>query len=322
MSSVAFPLAGRRVLVTGASGFVGSHLVEALLGAGARVRATLHRRPLAVAPDRVEVVEADLSERAEALKATAEVDAVVHAAGSVGSAGVAPSDVLLGIGGNLELLANVLWAAWRSGVGHALVFGSSTAYPPASRPVVEAELWTGAPHPAYLGYGWMRRYVEKLAEFVAEAARMRVVIVRPGALYGPRDHFDPARSQVVASLVRRAVEREDPFVIWGTGEDVRDLLHVGDFAAGSALALQRASSCDPVNVASGVGIRVRDLAREVLRAAEHDPEVRFAPERPVAIPYRVLDVSKAQSELGFSPRFGLAEGIAETVRWYRAFARR
>jgi GDP-L-fucose synthase len=206
-------------------------------------------------------------------------------------------------------------------VRHALVFGSSTGYPAANRPVAEQEMWNGPPYAAYLGYGWMRRYVEKLAEFVADRSGMRIIIVRPGAIYGPRDNFDPATSHVIAALIRRAVERENPFVVWGTGNEVRDILHIEDFVSGSLLALTKSRSNDPVNIASGEATATRDLARLVLDATGHQAEVRFDATRPVAIPYRVLDVGKARRELGFTPRYRLADGLAATVRWFQEHGR-
>lgn len=318
MSEAAFPLPGRRVLVTGGAGFVGSHFVEALLDGGAHVRVTVHDRAPLAQDARVETVTAELGDPAACERAADGMDAVIHTAGSVGSAGVAPQDTLLSIGAYVRLLANVLRAAWSRGVGHALVFGSSTGYPALERPVREEEMWDGPPHPAYLGYGWMRRYVEKLAEFVAGRSGMRITIVRPGAIYGPRDNFDPASSHVVAALLRRAVARESPFVVWGTGTEVRDILHVRDFVAGSLLALARARSCDAVNIASGEPTSTAELARLALAAAGHHAEIRFDPGRPVAIPYRVLDITKARCELGFSPRVPLADGLAETVRSIRA----
>jgi GDP-L-fucose synthase len=310
-------LAGCKVLVTGGSGFVGSYFVDALLKAGAHVRVTQHRQALAVSDSRIEMVLADLADPADCLRATEGIDAVVHAAGRVGASGVGPQDELSGMGYNLYMLSNVLSAAWKNGVRHALVFGSSTAYPPAAYPITEDELWRESPHPSYLGYGWMRRYVEKLAEFVSTRSGMRIIIVRPSAIYGPRDNFDPATSHVISGLIRRAVQGDNPFVVWGTGDEVRDILHVEDFVAGSLLALSKGRSCDPINIGSGVATTVHELARLVLDAAQHHADIQFDPSRPVAIPYRVLSIDKACRELGFFPRRNLIEGLAETIRWFR-----
>ncbi|MBX9635267.1 MAG: NAD-dependent epimerase/dehydratase family protein [Magnetospirillum sp.] len=307
--------AGRRCLVAGGTGFVGSHFVEALLAAGAYVRITTRRQPPPLTDRRVEIVTADLDRREDCLRAVEGMDMVIHAAGSVGAAGVAPQDALLGMDANLHLTANLLWAAWTAKVGRMLVFSSSTGYPAADHPVSEDEFWNGPVHPIYHGYGWMRRYVERLAEFTAEKSGMHLAIIRPGAIYGRRDNFDPATCHVIAALIRRAVARENPFVVWGSGNEVRDILHVSDFVQGCLLALEKAGNCDPVNIASGEGTSVRDLVNLVLAASGHDnADVRFDASRPTAIPLRLIDISKAR-RLGFSPRIALADGLADTIRW-------
>ena len=101
---------------------------------------------------------------------------------------------------------------------------------------------------AYFGYGWMRRYFEMLGEFVSRQSSTRVAIVRPTAVYGRHDDFEPATSHFVPALVRRAVERARPFEVWGTGDETRDLLHVTDLARGCLLALEHHACADPVNI--------------------------------------------------------------------------
>ncbi|MFN3076357.1 MAG: NAD-dependent epimerase/dehydratase family protein [Alphaproteobacteria bacterium] len=309
---------GRTCLVTGC-GFVGSHLVDALLEAGAEVRVTVHRRGPHREHPRLRPVEADLTLVPDCVRVASGVDCVFHAAGTVGASGVGPSAAMAGIALNLTLAANVLLGAWQAGVGRVLVFSSSTGYPVLTYPVREDTFWDGEVFPGYFGYGWMRRYTERLAEYVARNSAVKVSIVRPGALYGPRDNFDPATCHVIAALINRALAGEDPFLVWGTGEDVRDILHIRDFVRGCLLALEHKADCDPINLGCGFGTSTRQLATQVLAAAGRaDTEIHFDPTRPTAIPYRVLDITKARAELGFSPDISLGEGVAETMDWLRA----
>ena len=309
---------GRSCLVAGGTGFIGSHCAEALLVAGARVRLTVHRRPPVLTDPRFDLCTADLSRREDCLRAMDGIDTVIHAAGGVGAAGVGPQALMVGIAELLTLTANLLWAAWTAGVRRILIFSSSTGYPAFDHPVREDEFWTGPVHPAYYGYGWMRRYLERQAEFVAQRSNLTAIIVRPGAVYGPRDNFDPATSHVLPALIRRAVAGDNPFVVWGTGDEVRDLLHVSDFARGCLLALEKAGNCDPVNIAGGEAVTVRTMVSHVLTATgRRDVELRFDAGKPVAIPVRRIDTAKALQQLGFTPVIGLAEGVADTVRWFR-----
>jgi GDP-L-fucose synthase len=199
-----------------------------------------------------------------------------------------------------------------------LLLGSTSIYPVVQRPVKEDEGWHEPVHPSYYGYGWMRRYIERLAEFAAMKSQMKVAIVRPTAVYGRWDNFNPQSSHVVPALVRRALERPDPFEVWGTGEEVRDFLHVSDMVHGGLAALEHHASCDPLNLGYGQSFTIGELVRLVLRAAGYeDANVVFNSSKPTTIPYRMVDISKARQLIGFEPRMTLQEGLSDTVRWYR-----
>lgn len=308
---------GKKVLVTGGTGFVGSHLVEELLRRGASVRVTVHNRPPAVAGPEVEDLSADLTQEQDCLRAFDGVDYAFHAAGFVGSAGLSRAGAVSGLSGNLILTARALEAAVAMGVKRLLIFSSSTTYPAVEHPVKEDEMWSGQVHPAYFGYGWMRRYFERLSEFAAGNSDLRVAICRPTAVYGPRDSFDPANSHVIPALIRRAVEGDDPYVVWGDGREVRDFLHVADLARGCLDLLELVPDCDPVNIGFGQGTETRQVVDQILKAADKRPQVVYDTSKPSTIPVRRVDISKARELLGFEPRISLEEGIAQTVSWFK-----
>jgi len=310
--------ASRLSLVTGGAGFIGTHLAKALLDQGGRVRLALHHRAPIVSDPRLETVHADLTRQEDCLKAMQGVDLVFHAAGAVSGVGAGADQAMAGITTNLSLTAQVLQAAWAAGVERILIFSSSTVYPAREHPVREDEA-EGAPHPSYLGYGRMRRYFEHLAEFVASRSSVKVALVRPTAVYGPHDNFDPATSHVVAALVRRAVAKLDPFEVWGTGDEVRDFLHVEDFARGCLLAMEKHAACDPINIGYGSPVTIRRIVDIILEAAGHTKaDVRFDASKPTAIPVRLVDTSKAKRLLGFEPRISIESGLRDLVRWYAA----
>jgi GDP-L-fucose synthase len=310
--------ASRLSLVTGGAGFIGTHLANALLEQGGRVRLALHQRAPIVRDPRIETVRADLTRQEDCLKAMQGVDLVFHAAGAVSGVGAGADRAMAGITTNLNLTAQVLQAAWTTGVERILIFSSSTVYPARDHPVREDEA-EGAPHPSYLGYGRMRRYFEHLAEFVASRSGVKVALVRPTAVYGPHDNFDPTTSHVVAALVRRAVAKLDPFEVWGTGDEVRDFLHVEDFARGCLLTMEKHAACDPINIGYGTPVTIRRVVEIILEAAGHgNADVRFDASKPTAIPVRLVDTSKARRLLGFEPRISIESGLTDLVRWYAA----
>ena len=309
----------KRVLVAGGTGFVGREFVDQLLTAGATVRVSRHQRPGHWPTDQVEYLDGDLADETFCRQACRGMDAVIHAAGAVSAAGVTVgAGPMAPITTNLILTSRLLQAAWEESVGQFLLFSSSTGYPVAEHAVTEEEFWEGPTHPSYFGYGWMRRYFERMAEFVHQRSDTKVTIVRPTATYGRHDDFDPRTSHVVPALIRRAVAKENPFVVWGRADVVRDFLHISDLVRGSLLALEHLPDCEPVNIGSGRPITIGEIVEATLAAAGHDKaEVIYDESKPTTIPFRLADTSKAVDCLGFVPELDLLSGLKDTVAWYQ-----
>lgn len=308
------------VLVTGGTGFVGSHIVQEFLKHDARIRIPMHNRPLLINDARIETLRADLTRQEDCLAAVRGVDYIFHAAGAVASAAVTsagPMEAMEAITTNLVLTARILQAVWSTNVDRVLIFSSSTGYPVTGYPIKEEEMWSGPTHPIYFGYGWMRRYLERLGEFVHSKSNIKIAIVRPTAIYGKWDNFDPKTGHVIPALIRRAVEKENPFVVWGTGNEVRDFLHVSDLARACLLMLEKYATCDPINIGYGKGVTIKEVVKIILKAANHEnADVKFDTSKPTTIPFRVVDTTKAKNLLGFEPLVSLDKGIKDTVEWF------
>jgi len=310
---------GRRVLVAGASGLAGSALLARLHALGADVRGTCHERSPALLPERHR--RCDLTRIDEALAATDGVQDLIVCAAQTYGAQVMRDEPTRLVLPNLQIHSNLFEAARTNRVERVLAISSSTVYQEAFRPLREDELDLNVqPFPLYQGVGWMKRYVEQLARFYHDRYGMPVAIVRPSNLYGPRDKFADDRSHVLPALIKRALRAERPFVVWGTGAAVRDFLFVEDFVDDllAVLATPRAFACDPLNLASGTALTIRDAVATILDACGHDAAPQYDPSKPDAIPYRMLDTTKADAVLGRRARTCFRDGIAATVAWYRA----
>jgi len=306
---------GRRILVTGGTGFVGSHFAEVLRDLGAHVRIPVHRSPPRLTG--LEAIQADIADKDCCRELCQDMEMVVHAAGSVGAAGTGSFRTMTGISCNLAFTANILEACWMCNVSKALVFSSSTVYPNTEKMMTEEDAESEDIYTGYYGYGWMRRYFEKLAAFVTRESDTVVNVVRPTAVYGEYGNFRAGQAQVVHALIRRACAKESPFAVWGTDEVTRDFLHIRDLVHGALLVLLKSPSCAPINIGSGESTTIRELASTVLSLCgqDHTPLV-FDESKPVTIPCRRVSIARAREELGFAPRLTLRQGLERTITWY------
>jgi GDP-L-fucose synthase len=304
--------------VTGGTGFVGTHIVEALLKEHAKVVVPLHKRKPIIKNKNITFIKADLTRQTDCLKVCKGVDYVFHAAGEVSAAAATVNNPMPPIVANLILTSQILQAAWSSDVKRVMIFSSSTGYPLARHPLREDEMWKKEPPAVYFGYGWMRRYFEKMSAFVHSRSNTKIALVRPTAVYGRYDDFNPKTSHVIPALIRRALAKENPFVVWGTGKEVRDFLHISDLARGCLLALEKHAVCDPVNIGCGCGVTVKEIVMIILQAAGcPDVKIKFDTSKPTTVPYRVIDTSKAKRVLGFAPTVAFKDGLRDTVDWYK-----
>lgn len=308
---------GKRALVTGGLGFLGGHVVQALLNSGATVRVVTHRED-SVQQD-CEVIRGDLTRMEDCLLAVEAMDCVFHLA-AFG----------WGLGENVKLhsqlfttnvLMNtcVLEAARQAGVDRYLYASSSAVYAGTMTVLDDAQPWGGDPHDSEFAFGWAKRIGEIQARVYARQHNMKIAIVRPSNAYGPRDHFHPAKSHVVPSLIIKAVERQTPFVVWGAGRVERSFIHAADVARAMLLALEKYAVCDPINIASPHITNVAELAKLVLEASgNRDTELVFDPSKPEGHPGKYPAVKKAEDAIGFRAAIGLREGLEDTISWYRS----
>jgi GDP-L-fucose synthase len=307
--------------VAGVTGFIGTNLAARLVAMGAHVRGVSCRRPLGPAHTGVEHVRADLTVPDDCRRAVDGMDFVFMCAASTSGSAVITATPLAHVTPNVVMNAQMLDAAYTAGVKKLLFISSSAAYPPTdSRPVHEDEMFEGDPYDVYFSAGWMKRYAEVLCRtYATKISRpMPTVVVRPSNAYGPHDKFDFGTSHVTAALVRRVVERHRPLEVWGTGDDVRDLIYIDDLIDGMLCAFERDEPHVVVNLASGTGSSVREILRTLLEVDDYrDAEVRFDPSKPRTIPIRLIDTGYAKRALGFETRVDLQEGLRRTLRWYR-----
>ena len=314
-------LRDKKVLVTGATGFVGKNLVNRLLSLDASIRVTIHKKEPVVKDNRVEYVYCDLTSMDDCRAVVRGIDYIFHCAASTSGAATIAKTPLVHVTPNVVMNARLLEAAYFAKVKKFLWIGSSTGYPPSGeRLVKEEEMMQGDPYDKYFCVGWMKRYTETLCRIYSEKLKnpMLTIVLRPTNIYGEHDDFQFETSHVLAALIRRVVERHDPIEVWGTGDDIRDLIYVGDFIDVMVLAMEKIECFSPLNIGLGKGYSVKELLKIICEVDGYkNARIVFDPSKPTMIPIRLVDTTKAEMLLGFKARTSLKDGIKKTLEWYK-----
>lgn len=312
-------LTGKRVLVTGGAGFLGGHFIERLLNEGAVVRAAIHKRePVRHFPS-VEYMQCDLRHMEDCMRATDGVDYIFHCAANTQGAGVIATTPMVHVTPNVVMNTHLLEAAYIANVKKFLFISSGAAYPDTgARPAEEHEMLDAHPSPVYHAVAWMKRYAEILCETYASHLKrpMPCVVVRPSNVYGPWDKYDPDASHVTAATLRKVYEGHNPIKVWGTGEDIRDVIYIDDFIEGSMKAFAHSDDFLAVNICSGDGVSVKQILNTALKVnGDSDRDIQFDEDKPKTVNIRLICGKKAKSIFDFEAKTGLEEGIDKTLQW-------
>jgi len=307
---------GKKVCVTGGAGFVGSHFVDIFLDVGAHVFVPVHNKLPHRHHPHLKTAKADLECIGDSVKCIKGSDIVVHCAGGVANSITSPHAALSLITRYLSMAANVVEAAARNGVERVLLFSSSTGYPKKRRCVIENDFWSGEPDPRYFGYGWMRRYIERLSEYATSSSDTQFRVVRPTALYGPRSKFNIRHGQVISSLIEQSLQTSDRLVVRGNGADQRDLMYITDFVEICIRFLGLDPYPGPTNIASGKSATIKKIAELVAKYTPGPSKViEFTEPDHTEVFSRKVSNKKMRDLLKVSPTTTLENGIQKTIAW-------
>lgn len=308
--------AGKKILVTGGTGMIGRPLVEMLLQAGATVRIVSLDDPSRAPPD-AEYRRLNLLHMGNCLEACDGMDYVFHLAGIKGSPAMTATKPASFFVPTILFNTNVLEAARQAGVKRVLYTSSVGVYPPAEV-FHEEDVWKTFPSENDRFAGWAKRMGElQIQAYAIEYGWKEIAIVRPANVYGPFDNFDPRTAMVVPSLIRRAVDGENPLTVWGDGSQVRDFIHARDVARGMLTALEKKADGTPLNLGSGRGVLIREVVEIIVSNLPKRPDVIWDTSKPSGDKKRLMDTSRAES-IGIKPTIAIEEGIKETMAWYQA----
>jgi GDP-L-fucose synthase len=306
-------MAGKRVVVTGGAGFLGSFVVERLRRSewcGEIFAPRIH--------------EYDLREKEAILRLyqDARPHIVIHLAGIVGGIGANLANPGSFFYDNLMMGTQLMHYAHRAGVEKFVAIGTICAYPKFTPvPFTEEHLWNGYPEETNAPYGLAKKMLLVQAQAYRQQYGFNAIYLLPVNLYGPRDNFDPASSHVIPALIKKcfdAIEAGLPeIIVWGDGSPTREFLYVEDCAEAIVLATERYDKPDPVNIGAGMEISIKDLVELIARLTGFKGRLVWDTTKPNGQPRRCLHTSRAEREFGFKAKVGFEDGLRQAIEWYR-----
>lgn len=308
-------LMGKKILVTGGAGFLGSFVVQELLRRG------VPKKNISVPRSK----KTDLRNISECRKTVRGKDVVIHLAAKVGGIGANRAKPGEFFYDNLIMGVELMEAARIAGVEKFVAVGTICAYPKHTPvPFKEGDLWNGYPEETNAPYGLAKKMLLVQAQAYRQQYGFNAIYLLPVNLYGPRDNFDPASSHVIPALIKKVADakkaRKKYIEVWGSGKATREFLYVEDAAKAIVLAAEKYEKADPVNLGSGKEISIHDLVKTICRLMDFKGEIRWDRTKPDGQPRRLLDVSRAEREFGFRAKTDFEEGLRKTINWRQNLA--
>jgi GDP-L-fucose synthase len=304
---------GKRVVVTGGAGFLGSFVVESLRERGCGNVIVPRSR------------DYDLRDREPIVRLYKETrpHIVIHLAGVVGGIGANRANPGRFFYDNAMMGMQLIEYARHFGVEKFTVVGTVCVYPKYTPiPFKEDDLWNGYPEETNAPYGLAKRMLLVQAQAYRAQYGFNCIYLLPVNLYGPRDNFDMETSHVIPALIRKCAEAKQrgwqKVLLWGDGSATREFLYVKDAAEGILLATELYNGTEPVNLGTGEEIPIRDLATMIAAEVGFDGEIVWDVSKPNGQPRRSLDTGRALRFFGFRAAHRLCGGIPKTVAWFLA----
>lgn len=305
-------LKGKKIVVTGGSGFLGSRIVKLLQEKG--ITDIIVPRS----------DNCDLRKVENCSKITKDVNIVFHAAGNVGGIGYNKEHPASVFFDNIMMDTLMMEESRKNGVEKFIAIGTVCSYPKfAPVPFSEEQIWNGYPEETNASYGLSKKMMMVQSDAYRQEYDFKSIVLVQTNLYGPEDNFDPNTSHVIPALIKKIhdakISKQSEIELWGDGSPSRDFLYVDDAARAAILAAERYEKSDPINIGSGKEITIRELV-ELLKKLMNAENlaIKWNTQKPNGQPRRCLNIDRAKREIGFVPMISMEEGLRRTIEWFES----
>ena len=312
-------LSNKNILVLGGSGFVGSNLLKKITKLTNKITATYHSNEPKYNNEHINWVKINLTKDSQYKKLMKDKEIVFICAAYTKGASVIVNSPMDLVTPNIIMNSNILENCYKFGVKKVIFLSSSVVYPEMDIRIDESLALTGNPPEIYFPVAWMKRYTEILCQTYSKKIKhgFSSLIIRPSNLYGPYDNFHPKESHVIPSLIRRVVNKETPFKIWGTGEDSRDFIYIDDFIEGVINATNIDEQFMDINLTTAQNKTINQILENLFEIENYYPDVEYDTTQPQTINQRLLSNEKAKKLINFKLNTPIKEGLENTLKWYK-----
>jgi len=308
-------LQNKRICVTGGAGFLGRFVIQKLRERGVSEQAIF-------VPRRKDY---DLTQQDQVVRMyrDAQPDVVIHLAAEVGGIGANRDHPGRFFFANMAMGMHLIEQGRIHGIQKFVQTGTVCAYPKFTPvPFKESDLWNGYPEETNAPYGIAKKSLFVMLDGYKREYGLDSAVVVPVNLYGPHDNFDMHSSHVIPALIRKCIEARDSgaesITCWGTGSASREFLYVEDAAEGIVTAAEKLDTPDPINLGTGMEIKIKDLVELIARLCNFTGRIEWDTTKPDGQPRRCLDTTKAKQVMGWQAQVGFEEGLKRTIEWFEA----
>lgn len=314
-------LDNKKIFLAGSTGMAGISILRYILEncPTTKITASYHNTEPLIKHKQIDYTQGDLRSLDDSRRMSRDCDCAIMAAAYAGGAGFTSLFPWEHMKENLLMNMQMLEAFRLENIKRVIFIGSSALYQEFAGNIKEDELdLNQEPADVYFGFGWGMRFIEKLCQFLHKRFGMEIIIVRLANIFGPFDKFDPQRSNFIPALIRKAVDKMDPFEVWGNSSVTRDVLFAEDFARAVVMMVNGDKIKSEIfNLGSGIKTTVGNVVEWALKYAGHSPaEIKYIQDKSTSIKFRALDCTKVKNILGWQPQYTIEEAIGKTTQWW------